>query len=241
MISAVLPMAGASSRFFKEGYEKPKYMIDAKGKTLFEYAIESLPLTLVDKFVFIYLNDHKKWNVEKFLIKRSKKYDLNFELVGLNEMTEGQAQTVLKAKPYLNSKDGLIIYNIDTYFDSTTIRQRLEGKIKRGDGIIGAFRLHKDESKWSFAELDEDGFVKRTKEKEKISNLALTGFYHFTKAQDFFNIAEDKVRRSQKSKGEFYVAPMYNDLIENDKNFVVDIAENFVPLGTPTDYEKFCE
>ncbi|EKO3985769.1 capsular biosynthesis protein, partial [Vibrio fluvialis] len=37
----MIPMAGMSSRFFKAGYSKPKYMLEAKGKTLFEHSVLS--------------------------------------------------------------------------------------------------------------------------------------------------------------------------------------------------------
>ncbi|EOA0230274.1 capsular biosynthesis protein, partial [Escherichia coli] len=34
----VIPMAGLSSRFKKAGYVKPKYMLEAHGKTLFSHS-----------------------------------------------------------------------------------------------------------------------------------------------------------------------------------------------------------
>ena len=37
----VIPMAGMSSRFFKAGYDKPKYMLTAHEKTLFEHSVNS--------------------------------------------------------------------------------------------------------------------------------------------------------------------------------------------------------
>ncbi|MBD6989485.1 capsular biosynthesis protein, partial [Vibrio parahaemolyticus] len=37
----IIPMAGMSSRFFNAGYDKPKYMLEARGVTLFEHSILS--------------------------------------------------------------------------------------------------------------------------------------------------------------------------------------------------------
>lgn len=37
----IIPMAGLSSRFFKAGYTKPKYMLDAHGISLFDHAVNS--------------------------------------------------------------------------------------------------------------------------------------------------------------------------------------------------------
>ena len=41
-MTIVITMAGLGSRFRKVGYTVPKYMIEAHGKTLFEWSMESL-------------------------------------------------------------------------------------------------------------------------------------------------------------------------------------------------------
>lgn len=41
-IDVVITMGGIGARFRARGYTVPKYMIEAKGKTLFEWAMESL-------------------------------------------------------------------------------------------------------------------------------------------------------------------------------------------------------
>ena len=38
-------MAGKSSRFFKQGYSIPKYLLNIENKTMIEKAIECLPQT----------------------------------------------------------------------------------------------------------------------------------------------------------------------------------------------------
>jgi choline kinase len=52
-------MAGLGSRFRKAGYNVPKYMIEAKGKTLFEWSMISLTgfKDVVDKYIFIHCNE----------------------------------------------------------------------------------------------------------------------------------------------------------------------------------------
>ena len=48
-------MAGLGLRFKKAGYNVPKYMIEAKGKTLFEWSMDSLIdyNKYVTKYVFV--------------------------------------------------------------------------------------------------------------------------------------------------------------------------------------------
>ena len=38
----IITMAGLGTRFRKAGYDCPKYMIEARGKTLFEWSMDSL-------------------------------------------------------------------------------------------------------------------------------------------------------------------------------------------------------
>ena len=55
MFVNVITMAGLGSRFRKVGYNVPKFMIEAKGKTLFEWSMESLKNFRGDdvKYIFI--------------------------------------------------------------------------------------------------------------------------------------------------------------------------------------------
>ena len=41
-MTIIITMAGLGTRFKKAGYQCPKYMIEAKGKTLFEWSMDSL-------------------------------------------------------------------------------------------------------------------------------------------------------------------------------------------------------
>lgn len=53
----VIPMAGLSSRFKNAGYTKPKYMLEAHGKTLFNHSVSSFQKYFSsEKFLFIALD-----------------------------------------------------------------------------------------------------------------------------------------------------------------------------------------
>jgi len=90
----------------------------------------------------------------------------------------------------------------------------------------------------SYVELDETGFVKQVKEKEKISNNASTGLYVFRNAKQFFQTAEKMIKNDIKVKDEFYVSEIYNMLLDSGGRFEIDIADEFIPLGTPDDIRK---
>lgn len=233
----IIPMAGKGSRFAKVGFKLPKYLITVKGKTLFEYSIESLPIEIADKIIFICLEEHEKYNVSQFI--KEKTDCANIEIIKLKEVTRGQAETVYMLKDLIETDDEILIYNIDTAFKSHKLKEILLNKKLKKDGVIGAFIDKSLDNKWSFALLNENGYVTKTAEKEKISDYALTGLYHFSKASDFFDTAKEWIENEKMVRNEFYIAPMYNDLINRGKKYIIDIVDEFIPLGTPEEVKKF--
>ena len=108
---------------------------------------------------------------------------------------------------------------------------------KNIDGVLGAFTS--EEPRFSFAALDDDGFVTKTAEKEVISSNALTGLYHFTHPKDFFEAADFAFANNETIKGEYYIAPLYNHLIRKGRRLIVDVADEVNILGTPDELEIF--
>jgi dTDP-glucose pyrophosphorylase len=232
----IIPMAGAGSRFKNAGFKKPKMLLEAHGKTLLEWSVDSLPLELCTNLVFIGLKEHKeKYNLETFIKNKYVKYNLKF--LWLDNITRGQAETVYKAKNLIYFDTDLVIFNIDTFFISNTLKRNL---LKNNiDGVLGAFE--NEEDRFSYAKLNNKGYVTETAEKVVISNYALTGFYHFKYPKDFFDICQKHIENNILYKNEFYIAPMYNELIKKGKKFVIDIVKEHWILGTPEEYWKFID
>ena len=232
-MNIVIPMAGRGSRFFDNGYAEPKFMLSIENVSLLEFSVNSLPINLATKIIFILLREHQNsWNVIEFIKSKYSSYDLEF--IVLDDVTRGQSETVLKAKDLVNNSTELLIYNIDTYFESVTLEENLASK--GCDGYIGAFT--DNQNKWSFAKVDSSGYVSETAEKVAISNNALTGLYHFSEGSDFVRVAEKAINDNELVKNEFYIAPLYNELIKEGKKFKLDLTSNFVALGTPEDFEN---
>ena len=237
----VIPMAGHGKRFKDAGISKPKFMIEVENKTLFEWSLDSLPVEISRKIIFVCLEEHEKeFKISKFIknIMKNRYPKIKYELIYLEKTTRGQVETVLHAKQLIDSENTLVIYNIDTYFVSTRLKSKiLTLKNQNIDGMLGCFTSN-DEN-LSFVELNENGFVKRVREKEKISNLASTGLYIFSNGRQFIEAAEEMIKNDIKVKGEFFVSEIYNVLLKSGKKFVIDIAEEFIPFGTPEDIKKF--
>jgi dTDP-glucose pyrophosphorylase len=233
----VIPMAGSGRRFAEAGWRQPKWAIEAHGKSLLQWSVDSLPLALATRLVFVALREHEECHGLSRRLAGLYGGRVPVRLHLLDRVTRGQAETVWLARDECDARQPLAIFNIDTAFDSPTLAAALQDPAS--DGVLGAF--HSSEARFSFARLGSDGGVVETAEKRPISDLALTGFYHFRFADDFFSTAARRIDRDQRDGGEFYIAPMYNDLIAAGRRFTVDLAASHHILGTPAELQAFLD
>jgi len=146
---------------------------------------------------------------------------------------------VLLATEYFNNKNELIIANSDQYVDMD-INDFIEDSRKRNlDGNILTFKA--SHPKWSYAKLDDNGFVIEIAEKKPISTHATVGIYYYRQGKMFFEAATAMIEKNMRVDNEFYVCPVYNEMILADKRigiYEIDAAKMH-GLGTPEDLERF--
>lgn len=239
MINIVVPMAGAGSRFAKAGFQLPKPLIPVHDTPMIEVVIDNLsPRNIPYRMIFIVQKEHaKKYGLHTKLPAWCK----NCEIVELDGLTEGAACTVLAARDIIATNEHLMIANSDQYIDypiETYLNAALAPSL---DGLI--MTMSASDPKWSFVSKGADGFVNRVVEKEVISDEATVGIYNFRSGADFVKAALTMIARNERVNGEFYVAPVYNQLIRSDgKIGTVNIgseAAGMYGLGTPADLSLF--
>lgn len=224
----VVPMAGRGSRYTEKGYDIPKCLIKVAGKPMFLWALKSLEGVEYEKLIFIILRQHEQqYQISKLLKKYVGK---SFELVLLNEVTEGQLCTVLKAKEFFKMDDDLLIIASDSLIKSK-IGKDIANKDPYTRGIISVINLPGD--RWSFAKVDKEGNVTEVAEKNRISDYASTGLYYFSNALEFMNASDSIIQNKEKTKGEYYVIPVYQKLIEKKVKIRISIASEMWDMGTP--------
>jgi dTDP-glucose pyrophosphorylase len=238
LLNIVIPMAGAGSRFAKNGYKDPKPLILVHGVPMIKLVIDNLCPTAHHRFIFICQNAH----IAAYgLREKLASWAPGSIVIGIDGVTDGAACTVLAAKQYIDNGDALMIANSDQYVD-VDINAYLAHMAQRGlDGII--MTMEADDPKWSFVGLDEAGGVNRVVEKEVISNEATVGIYNFAHGRDFVSAAEAMIAADERVNGEFYVAPVYNRQIKvGGKVGIYNIGKDrkgMYGLGIPVDLEDF--
>lgn len=232
-MNVVITMAGRGRRFAEAGFTRPKPMIDVLGVPMYARSTSSLPLHLASRLVFVCLREQlETYPLDDDIRSRFGK---DAVVVALDDVTEGQACTVLAAAGVLEPGLPLVVHNADTIF-----RSDLEGTMRRhpsASGLLGVFRAEGDH--WSFARTDRNGVVTETAEKQRISDWASTGLYVFKSAELFVDAAEKALAEDDRGRGEFYIAPLYNRLISAGLEVRMDIADEVWPLGTPAELDIY--
>ncbi len=239
----VIPMAGMSSRFFKAGYTKPKYMLEAHGETLFAHAVKSFENYFSTKpFLFIVRNT---FETAEFVKAEASKLGIKeFYISVLEQGTRGQAETVTLgldslSKQQVNYQGEITIFNIDTFRPQFHFPDIAENS----DGYLEVFQGSGDN--WSFAKPESEisTRVVQTAEKNPISNLCSTGLYHFASVQDYIDAYNHYLSRpvNEWEKGELYIAPLYNYLIQRGQEIHYHLIQRdeVIFCGVPDEYTDF--
>ena len=231
-MTIVIPVAGEGRRFQTAGFQKPKMLIETGNKPMLYWALDSLqPIITTQDVIFLCLAEHlRNYPLEEVIYA----YCPHAQIITLNNPTLGQAETVLAAKAYLNAKEPLLIYNCDTYMN-----MKLEVLLQSQgcDGIIPVFQSQ--DPRLSYVETDLQGRALQVIEKEVISTYATTGLYHFSRSELFVQAAEAAIREGRRVNGEYYVAPLYNDLIHKGHTFRIEPVDCCYPIGTPDQWRQF--
>lgn len=241
MLNIVIPMAGAGSRFAKAGYEDPKPLIKVHDTPMIRVVIRNLtPANRPHRFIFIAQQEH----LDRYaLTDKLREWAPGCEVVPINGLTEGAACTVLAARQFIDNDDALMIANSDQYVDYDINRYLDAADQGALDGLI--MTMTASDPKWSFVGLTPDGMVNRVVEKEVISDEATVGIYNFKTGRDFVQGADQMIRDNLRVNNEFYVAPVYNELIRHGARVgIVNIgseAKGMYGLGIPADLNLFLQ
>lgn len=228
-------MAGRGSRFKEEGYKVPKPLISLHGKPMVKWATDSLSFLKNSKKIFICLQEQN----DEYAIKSKLKqlFGDETEVLLLPKVTEGAAVSALLAKDIINSEEELIISNADQFFTSSEAEEELSKKKKDFNGLIPIFEA--THPRWSFAKVNERGFVTEVAEKVPISNNATVGVYYFSHGKDFVWAAEEMIKKDIRRNNEFFICPVFNELIGRGDKIKAVKVDAMWSMGTPEDVQYF--
>ncbi len=240
MLNIVIPMAGLGCRFQTQGFDLPKPLIPIHGVPMIRAIIANVQPLIPHQFYFLCLREHI---INHRIDKKLLKWIPSGVVIEVAEVTEGAACTVLLAKKYIDNDSPLMIANSDQWVRADINSYLKTMETKRSDGLIMTMRA--DDLKWSYVRFNQDGDVVELVEKRVVSNEATVGIYNFRRGSDFVQAAEQMIEKDLRVNSEFYVAPVYNELLATGSKIIVyNVGEEYNGmhgLGIPSDLEIFIQ
>jgi HAD superfamily hydrolase (TIGR01509 family) len=231
-LNVLIPMAGAGSRFETAGYTFPKPLIEVNGKPMIQVVVENLNIDA--NFIYIVQKKHReKYNLDSLLNLITP----NCTIVEVDGITEGAACTTLLAKEFINNNNPLIMSNSDQFVEWDSNEFMYKMNENNCDGGILTFKS--THPKWSFVKVNENGYVTEVAEKKPISDVATVGIYYWKNGSDYVKFAEQMVEKNIRVNNEFYVCPVFNEAVYDDKKIRTFNVETMWGLGTPEDLNIF--
>lgn len=240
-MNVLVPMAGAGSRFKKEGYKVPKPLIMVNQKPMVVEATRHLPKG--QKYIYICRKEHL---IEDRIDDKIKQHFPNSKFIQIEYLTEGQAATCLLAKNQINNNEELIIGACDN--GMIWNQEKFLKEKTNADCLIWTFRnnvtvINKPEA-YGWVEINklneaENVSVKVPISSNPINDHAVVGTFWFKKGKYFVDAAEKMIRKDRRVNNEFYVDECINELIEEGLKVKVFEIDKYICWGTPNDLRTY--
>lgn len=238
----IIPMAGKGSRFADQGYKDPKPLLPVDGEAMVVHAAKSLPLS--KRNIFVCLEDH----LNRYPIKETLESSFeNVKVVGLNQVTEGQAITIslglenedLEKPLFIAASDNGMLYDFN----------ELEKFLSESDPDVFAFTFSGNPTSERNPQMY--GWIKTGGQdalavsvKIPISNTpikddAIVGAFYFKSVRIYLEILNKLIEKNIRVNNEYYVDSMIGLAIELGFKTNVFRVDHYICWGTPNDYNTY--
>lgn len=222
-------MVGLGSRFKKEGYIDDKPFIRVGRDLMIERVLQAF-CEFVEDIVLIFREDtlaRYKGQIDDLV----RRYGVS--IVIAQGLTQGASCSVLVARSVYVGKS-ILIADCDTFYEKSAIADFVR-KIGNKSPDYGLITFNSDSDKFSYVASEGDHV--RIAEKEVISNNAISGVYYFKDSQAFNDAVVDCMIYGKKTKGEFYISQIMENLLKKQGTLLVHQIETSERYGVGTPEE----
>lgn len=208
MTCNVLVLAAGRSSALNGKQDSPLCLSELEGELLIEKIFHSTRKIADPRYFTAILDEDIR---RYYLDDVFKQLVSDVAIVRVPKDTKGSACTALLAAVQMNAEYPLLIISSNELI-RLDLNQVVTEFIDRGlDAGVLVFRaLH---PRYSFVRLSEDGFVVEAAQHRPISNHATAGTFWFAKTEEFIYAAKSLIRKDSLDSGNFYIAPVLNELI----------------------------
>jgi dTDP-glucose pyrophosphorylase len=220
----IIPAAGLGSRFINSEFQNHKPLISWNDKPMLQHVVEN----------FLHPNT-------QITIIKQNKFEFYFpgiNILDIDYLTDGPATTASLARHLIDPEEQLIITNCDQIIKDWNHNTFLNFA-KSYDGVLGCFISDKPHN--SYVNINQENLVIDVKEKVVISNIATNGLHFWQKAKYFFESYDSMRNHKDTTNNEYYVAPSYRYLIDQNYKIGIYMFNQHFPVGTPEQLRRYLD
>lgn len=225
-LKVVIPMAGLGTRLRPHTWSKPKQLVSVAGKAVLGHVLDMLA-TVPDpqQIELVNIVGYLGEQIEAYM---NENYAHLHSHYVVQENPMGQSHALYLAREYLHGPMLMI-------FADTLVETNLSFLATETAGAVAWVKEVPDPRRFGVADVGPDGWVRRLIEKpqEMNINLAVVGFYYFSRAEDVMAAIEEQMRRDVQLKGEYFLADAVNIMIERGLKMRTERVEVWLDAGTP--------
>lgn len=220
-MKVIIPLAGMATRMRPHTHTKAKSLLPLAGKTVLDHLLDRFKGLDVEEFIFIvgYLGDQ----IEEYV---SANYDFPFKFVW-QEVAKGQAHAIQLAREQI---EGPVII----LFGDTLTEVDFSGLAMCDVGGICYVKEVPDPRRFGRVCL-EGGYITKFIEKAPTMEhkLALIGLYYVRDSKLMMDCIDDLIERDIKTKGEYFLADVFQLMIDRGAKFTAETVEVWEDCGKP--------
>ncbi|MDL2254175.1 dolichyl-phosphate mannose synthase [Ruminococcaceae bacterium OttesenSCG-928-I18] len=231
MLHLVMPMGGRGSRFQNQAQDFPKPMIRLHGKPFFYWATQSIRSHVdLSGLTFVVLREHiDNYHIDEEILA----YFPEAHLCVIPEVLNGAVLTCMEGSKMVPAGTPVLFNDCDHFFRSTAFNCFCtKGRVNDLDGALLTFRS--SEPRYSFLQYDAEGFVRRTVEKQAISEDAICGAYYFKDTATFLLAAQEYLKVC--GYAEYFMSGVYNTMADQGQKIKGFATDFHIPFGVPEEY-----
>lgn len=238
----IITLAGKSKRFYKAGYNKPKFILELKDKTILEHVVSMFDITNDDFYFVLNKEQNQEFpEISKFLKKIVNKSNL----IIIDTHDKGPNFSALQVKN-IKEDDELIISYCDFFvkWDYARFKREVYGYEAAIPAFSGFHPASFGKTFYAYMKLDKDNNLIELREKNSFTEkrhleAASAGIYYFKNWFVFKKYAERVEQYGYENLDEGYVSLLSNPMVKDGLKVKVTFVEKFICLGTPEDYYQY--
>ncbi len=214
----------------------PLCLSEVNGKTILEHLLSECADFPNAKITCLAREeDVAEHHLDKIIQMLGKNKD--FSVLTVKSKTQGALCTTLLAS-HIDVEESLLILS-----GNELIKKNLQSIVEDFEKRkldAGTVVFHSIHPRYSFVKLNEENLVVEAAEKNPISQHATAGFYWFKSGKDFVNAAKNTLIKNAHVNGLFYICPVFNELILEQKRVGVFFIENqhYLPMKSTQQYQQ---